>query len=383
MQKSGFPDVTSQRVSVIDGLRGVAISAVLVEHFVRTPLLNPASGSLAFYLSKALGLAWSGVDLFFVLSGYLITSILLRARGAGNYFRVFYARRALRILPLYAVVLGLTAAGRAGGLEASLPWLLGGQPLWPGFYTFTQNVTMALAGEWQPYSLGVTWSLAVEEQFYLLLPAAVALCSPRGLARLAGALIVLAVLLRLTLPISDFMEYVLLPTRMDALFGGVLVAVLTATPSGRARVAPYRRWVALGAAGAWSAAYLLRVYGPKSYLLLAVSYALLLLYLVSFPQTRLRRVFEWKPFVRLGLLCYGLYLLHRPVQGLIAYCVTGRDMPRLNSSMTLLAMILGVVLTYGLAELSWRYLEEPALRIGKRLKYRFVPHREAIAAGMG
>lgn len=383
MQPSGFPDVASQRVSVIDGLRGVAISAVLVEHFVRTSLPNPDPGSLAFYLSKALGLAWSGVDLFFVLSGYLITSILLRARGASNYFGVFYARRALRILPLYAVVLGLTAAGRAGGLEASLPWLLGGQPLWPGFLTFTQNITTALASEWRPYALGVTWSLAVEEQFYLLLPAAVAFCSPRGLVRLAGSLIALAVLLRLVLPISDLMEYVLLPTRMDALFGGVLVAVLTATAPGRARLAPYRRWIALGAAGTWSVACLLRMYGPKPYLLLAVAYALLVMYLVSFPQTRLSRVFEWKPLVRLGLLCYGLYLLHRPVQGLVFKFVTGEDQPRLDSLSTGLATALAVVLTYLLAELSWRWLEEPALRVGKRLTYRFTVQNEVVPAGAG
>ena len=95
----------TDRIPELDGLRGIAIGLILILHFFQNTL-NPQAGVVPRYLAAATRLTWSGVDLFFVLSGFLIGGILLDARTAPNYYRVFYARRLFRIVPIYIVFLG-------------------------------------------------------------------------------------------------------------------------------------------------------------------------------------------------------------------------------------------------------------------------------------
>ena len=124
---------------------------------------------------------WSGVDLFFVLSGFLITGILRDQRSSSRYWRTFYLRRACRVLPLYAILLGGFALAIAFGASnvPGLWWLFyTPMPLW-SYATFTQNFFMAVAGGTGANWMGVSWSLAVEEQFYLVLPLVVYLLPKR------------------------------------------------------------------------------------------------------------------------------------------------------------------------------------------------------------
>jgi peptidoglycan/LPS O-acetylase OafA/YrhL len=128
-------------------------------------------------------LSWSGVDLFFVLSGFLIGGILLDARSSPRYFQTFYLRRAYRILPLYFLVIGLSllphllaqfsVARAAHTTPLPLPWL--------SYATFTQNFWMAYLGVFGPSGMGITWSLAIEEQFYLSIPLLIRNVRPRNL----------------------------------------------------------------------------------------------------------------------------------------------------------------------------------------------------------
>ena len=174
----------ARQIPALDGLRGIAIAAVMVFHFT---LYGPYSNALMRGLpaiGPALHLAmagWGGVDLFFVLSGYLITAILLRTKAAPGYFRRFYARRVLRIFPLYYLFLAVGIA-----LSSRLPpaWSAEGSwQLW--LWTYLTNFKIGSAG-WSsvPRAYEHFWSLAVEEQFYLLWPLLVFKLDERRLARL-------------------------------------------------------------------------------------------------------------------------------------------------------------------------------------------------------
>src|SRR5579863_2282559 len=161
----------NSRVPSLDGIRGFAILLVMLWHGLFVPLSNLPNHPVAERLIGLGRLSWSGVDLFFVLSGFLIGGILLDASASTSYFSTFYIRRAHRILPLYAAVVSCVLIA---------PRLFGGWNHWAsnqisvGYYaTFLQNFWMAKNNLFGSNVLGVTWSLAVEEQFYLSLPIAI------------------------------------------------------------------------------------------------------------------------------------------------------------------------------------------------------------------
>src|ERR1700739_188454 len=179
----------SGRIPELDGIRGAAIASLLLyPYFFLTFQFRP--GSLPAYLQATGRLGWSGVDLFFVLSGFLIGGILLDARKSSNYFKVFYTRRFLRIVPIYAVCLagafGLISIMRLDA-TGKFAWMWTNQLPWTPYLVFLQNFWMAHRNTLGLFGLTVTWSLAVEEQFYLTLPLVIRILNPR---QLIGALIV-------------------------------------------------------------------------------------------------------------------------------------------------------------------------------------------------
>ena len=229
----------ARRIPELDGLRGIAIGMVIIWHYFSTTIhVQPASPF--FYLVAATRLTWSGVDLFFVLSGFLIGGILIDARGAANYFKVFYTRRFFRIVPIYSVVLLVFPiltilrhpANPTLSRPAAAPWYM--------YWTFTQNFWMAVTSSLGTNSLVMTWSLAVEEQFYLTLPLLVFLLSPGQLRRAVIGGIAFAPILRLTihflLPDNWGAAYVLMPCRADSLLLGVFAAILLRDPSSKAKI---------------------------------------------------------------------------------------------------------------------------------------------------
>src|SRR5229473_7035726 len=240
----------SERIPELDGLRGLAIGSVLIWHYVVLPAVATPATPLSYAL--VLGrLTWSGVDLFFVLSGFLIGGILLDARKATNYFRIFYTRRFFRILPIYAAVLlifpvFLFAAKRMH--RGDFTWLSTGALPWYSYWTFTQNFWMTHARSLGPNTLGITWSLAIEEQFYLTLPLVIRFLTGRRLLTCVLTGICLAPLARITIqliwPRNSFAPFVLMPCRADALLLGVLAAVLIRDNAWRSRVRRSELWFA-------------------------------------------------------------------------------------------------------------------------------------------
>lgn len=182
----------------LDGLRAIAVSLVIWYHapyvFLRTP------GGQEGHWAHAHG-GWMGVDLFFVISGYLITSILLRSRANPRQLSMFWARRALRILPLaflYLAILMLLAP------RDPLHIGFGDFDDWWLYFAYLGNLHIVADG-WQPPVLMILWSLAVEEQFYLLWPLAVRFTRPQALLRLCLSLVVIAPLVRVV--VDDTLGY--------------------------------------------------------------------------------------------------------------------------------------------------------------------------------
>jgi peptidoglycan/LPS O-acetylase OafA/YrhL len=222
-ERSKILDQMAGHVPALDGIRGLAILAVLAAHFgggrkFESPIMR------AFGQLMASG--WVGVDLFFVLSGFLITGILLRTSGDPKYYRSFYGRRVLRIFPVYYLTLIVTFAI---SLAAGLPWR------WDqySFFVFANNIAVVFddnLGVVGPgLMLSAFWSLAVEEQFYLFWPFLLKMATSTRLllwlfcAAILGALLVRVAAVDLGSPNA---AYNLLVSRMDSLASGGLLALL-------------------------------------------------------------------------------------------------------------------------------------------------------------
>ncbi len=362
----------SERIASLDGLRGIAILMVVFWHYYAC-VPRPEWVLRVPGLERVASYGWTGVSLFFVLSGFLIGRILVRDRGRMGYYRVFYARRALRILPAYFACLLVFVVTRAlvpiatqhrmGGLfDNSAPW-------W-SYLIFGQNTAMAkadsLGGGW----LSVTWSLAVEEQFYLLLPFVVALTRPQLLGRVLIGLAAFAVAFRwfgLELhAISAKGLFVLLPSRIDALALGALVG----TQFGSWSAGRIKRWIApigfiacAGAIHGFASSH--PVYMAIYYTLFAGAFAFVLLHLCFSPDGRASGVLSFGPLKWCGRVSYFVYLFHEPVNYGVHYLLR-RKPPELGDGAGLFATIAAFAVVLTLGEVSRRYFEEPLIRFGRR-----------------
>jgi len=327
------------RIAQLDGLRAVAVTLVLIGHGFRSQLL------------------WSGVDLFFVLSGFLITGILLQERherSLNKYCSSFYTRRARRILPPYFMFLALTSI--LFGVGWLRHWYL---------YAFLMNTTsfFRFAGV---YSHGVLWSLAVEEQFYLLWPVAVYLLSETALAWLAFSVVVATPLLRgiATAYFPNHWDiYSGTPFRMDLLASGALVSL-----AWRIKPGSVERFGALGLLLAGVVAIPLGLlsmhpwFQPEAKTILVNVWlyeSTLLIYvgvLLWALSDRSCGLLKQRPLVYLGRISYTVYLIH------VALIVVMRKYTGHSSLAWLLAF--GITILY--ATVSWHFIEQPILNGGGR-----------------
>jgi peptidoglycan/LPS O-acetylase OafA/YrhL len=374
-----------KRIFELDGLRGLAILLVLIWHVGADA--NTASGHhWLFYVMDASSLFWSGVDLFFVLSGFLIGGILLDVRNSPNYFRAFYVRRFFRIVPIYAVVVGLFYLSLAGGLPGRIggsDWLFGPTAPWYAFATFTQNIRFATGAPNLAYWLSATWSLAVEEQFYLVLPAVIWFVSERWLPYVLGSAILAAPLLRLILNLTfshgKVASFTLMPCRADALLLGVAAALLVrratlweSFKANRSRLMSV--WVVLLAG--LPVFVLLKAADPlESFWMstiglswLAFFYLGLLLLGLLYSGEWLGRILRNSWLRSLGTISYGVYLFHWPVLGL-TFAIIRHKRPWAVTSAEHLLTLLALALTVAIAAFSWRFFEKHLVKIGHAWKY--------------
>ena len=326
-----------KRISQLDGVRGLAILAVFLHHALRLKLL------------------WMGVDLFFILSGFLITGILLSAKGQkiGSYFAHFYGRRARRILAPYLVTLILV------GLVFGYGWL----KHWY-LYILLTNLLLPLHIE-RPEAFDPLWSLAVEEQFYLFWPFAVYFLSPRNLRWLALGLLGLAPALRGLIHFREHWAiYTLTPFRMDLMAVSALLCMTYRDH--RERI---ERWGAAAGAGCSltgvAGLLLLAHFGVSTYgntrlgnvaiyecsLLATLG---IMLWALSGYRVGLLQV---APLRYLGRISYTVYLVHLAVLTWFA-----ARLPYL------LAAGAGFAVSIAYASASWYLMEARLLHYGQRKK---------------
>jgi peptidoglycan/LPS O-acetylase OafA/YrhL len=359
------------RLRGLDGVRGFAILWVLLYQLYA--LLPKAVWAAIPGITWFAGLGWIGVSVFFALSGYLIIPMVVEQRGQPRFFARFWCRRAFRLLPVYVLLL-LCFVVAVVWWPASSPGrerLLGpGIPTW-SYFVFLQNFLMSARNLFGNEWLRVTWSLAVEVQFYALICVLV-FWIPR--AQLVLWLVVMAevvVLLRFAVvqlnPDAATTLVVWLPCRMDAFLAGGLAAFLPPPTVERMRL---RQGLSAGVLGlsiltfcwvsAGGFADRTRYALPVFYVILSVgSAALLDLSALSAPAVKW--LTESAAMVWAGKLSYFLYLFHLPVLWFVYAGVFGR-LPNLET-ITSLALMLGVlVLLFGLAEASNRFLEAPLIR---------------------
>jgi peptidoglycan/LPS O-acetylase OafA/YrhL len=373
-----------EHIPALDGVRGLAILLVALFH---QTVIGSGNTVLAVdrWFAKIVGVGWCGVDLFFVLSGFLITGILLDARERPHYFRNFYLRRTVRIFPLYYAVVFLSLVVIPNLPEGVVPasklasfGRVEGDDLW--YWLYLSNYAIARAGMWRHGILDISWSLAIEEQFYLLWPALVLWLGRRGIARLCVFLLVGALGLRFAMFLADvhfIAIYVLTPTRIDTLAAGALVAVLVRGPAGLLGLVPPARRILAASLLLLLPAFVWRggldpsvdpwVYTLGFSLLTALFAALLVLALAARPGSALFTFFT-HPFMRmLGKYSYAIYLFHLPLRALLRDTVYGPErFPVLFGSKIpgqLLFYAVATLLTLAVAMASWHLFEKHFLKL--------------------
>jgi peptidoglycan/LPS O-acetylase OafA/YrhL len=383
------------RIPELDGIRGIAIAMVLAHHYFLLPIQAPL-GTLPSYIQAAGRLAWSGVDLFFVLSGFLIGGILLDARDSTNYFRVFYARRFFRIVPIYfACLIGAATLGLfvSSGSAAKLAWMYEARLPWISYFFFLQNFWMAKASTYGVFGLGVTWSLAIEEQFYLTLPVLIRKLSQKRLLQAILLGIVLAPALRIVLHTAWPEHYlswiVMMPCRADALLLGVLGAILLRDPVWTKRIQENRKALSATLVVLATGFVVLTKFFPNPYKLgmlsfglswLALFYLCILVYALSFRETWLGQCLRWRWLGWLGAIAYGTYLLHEFVRAFF-FSLLWSHLPTGMSAEATLVSVLALLATLGICRASWLYFEKPLILVGHEVRYEPVPTRAAEALG--
>jgi peptidoglycan/LPS O-acetylase OafA/YrhL len=371
----------------LDGVRGLAIAGVLACHLGNAWPVRAPGDRLVL---DGLGLGWAGVDLFFVLSGFLITGVLVDQLGAPHWWRGFLVRRALRIFPLYYLALALFGLfGPALGLID--PWTFGRWGAW--YWAYLGNWAYAARQVIPP--LSHFWSLAVEEQFYLCWPLVVLLARGRRLAWASAALVVASPALRAWIVLGSGWPvgsaFRVTPGRLDGLAMGALLAVAFRTPAGRVLVLRGWRWAAaLGALGfaALGAPSRFDMHAAAmeiwSHSLLAVAFGGLVAGAVASAGAgeatpgALGRLLCSAPLRLLGRLSYGLYVIHYLVHvgALRALRARPAGAALLASRGGYLAYAAtGAAVSLALAWASYHLLEKRFLALKDRLAPRAMPLR--------
>jgi peptidoglycan/LPS O-acetylase OafA/YrhL len=361
-------------VPELDGLRALAILAVVLFHLH----------------APGFSIGWAGVTLFFVISGFLITRILLTTSGRPHYFRNFYARRSLRIFPIYYLTVGLyfLALAVAPHHSGVYKWLAGtaAHPFaqLPYYLTYLQTIPQLRSSYADLPSLTVTWTLAIEEQFYWLWPFVVAAVPRRALLPTLATLFVIGLLTRAILFASGANPYYLvgmLPDQLDALAIGAAIALLVVWNLERDRLnrlgltcllvgaaVTVLLFIRTGYSAFWEP---LKWASQRHNVLLFTGMALLFggLVLLSVTESRLVRWLRNPILVHVGKISYGIYLYH----GFVIYVVMSAAFKaKIGAEFgSPLIVRIGLALlclagSYVAALASWRLFETPILSLKSR-----------------
>jgi peptidoglycan/LPS O-acetylase OafA/YrhL len=368
---TGAPELRERaHIPALDGLRGIAILLV-IPHNADTFSQSPGWLWPVALLAHA---GWIGVQLFFVLSGFLITRNLLARRGTDDYLRSFYGRRALRIFPLYFLTLiaGLVVLP---AIFTFSPGALSSHQNQVWLWTFLSNWAQPFGHEVSGYSH--FWSLAVEEQFYLVWPFVVLLAAGTRLFWICAAVAVAALLSRVVMMMAGArpeMLYMFTNCRMDALALGAAAAVLSQNAAVMQWTSRRIRPLILAVVGTLAIAalgtHVFEVYDPGTLIagqtVLALAFAVVMLGAGHVPRVGafglIPRVLEMRWLRLVGKYSFAMYVFHLPL-----LIVFGHDLKRLaapaGSAAPLVTALAAVVLSFIAGLLSYHLIEKHFLRL--------------------
>jgi peptidoglycan/LPS O-acetylase OafA/YrhL len=366
------------RIRALDGIRGLAILMVLAWHLFFSTW-HPEAGSFGAYVSRFASLLWMGVDLFFVLSGFLVTRVLMDLRGMPGCYVRFYGGRFFRIVPAYALLLLLYLLLRQSSLAETAAglWMFENcPPLW-SFCCFWQNQAMVAQSSHGGQFLAPTWSLAVEEQFYLLLPLVIFWLPSRALSAMVGLLWLAGWLSKWCLHLSDAHPtavWLPLVCRLDALMTGAICAIWLHRQResfGKAwLIRNHRRlvWTVMLAFAAFAALLprigwnVLVCCGATA---LAAGFGLMVASAAIVSESESCSWLKSKPLAWLGTISYGVYLFHQPINGLMHAITTG-GVPSMGTWLSFLITVSALGVTLILCTILWWQFERPLIQYGRR-----------------
>ncbi len=372
-EQIALPRMLRKYMPELDGLRAIAIILVVWHNVTAGRYTGDFFWRLVNLLSNA---GWVGVQLFFVLSGFLITGILLDEEKSPGQLRNFYMRRVLRIFPLYYAVLCI-AFVLVPALNIAPPWLQDDMRDQFWYWTFLVNWSAPLLGDGQ--ALGHFWSLAVEEQFYLLWPLCVLVLSRRKLVVLGAFFVVSALLIRSALIAYDaeFAEaaaYKFTIARWDALAIGALLALWVRDDAWWRLWLRYSRFVGVAAAiyivmyaglnrNFAPVAPSLGAFNQTAVALLFGAVLLVSLHWNENPATHWQRFLSHPIMRSIGKYSYAIYVFHLPIRYLVSPLWNKWLTPTVGPLQVSAQALTIFLIAYAAAVISWICLEQPCLRL--------------------
>ena len=367
-----------RRIKSLDGIRGIAVILVLAVHFQSMAVL-PQTSVLYSWLAGIMSWGWCGVDLFFVLSGFLITGILLDTANAQKRFQSFYTRRVLRIFPLYYAIVLFCLAVSISVRYSAFHKVVGPSPAgWVSYLLYVENWWLPAADLHHMAFLGPLWSLAIEEQFYLIWPLCVWQVPTNRLAKICGIGILGAFLLRwflmmhATAPMS-YAVYMNSLTRMDGLLAGGFCAIAVrntilsarvrkSIPAAAVAVVALLAILILKGHTAWND----RVVLVYDHLLFAIGFGCLVLsaYWLDGKGTLFDRALRLNGLTAFGKYSYGIYVYQGFILELTLHLFRHRAWWG-HSAVHAVALAFGwMAVPFAMAFLSYHTFEKRFLRLG-------------------
>lgn len=374
----------SFHLPALDGLRGLAALAAVAFHYLQGPA--SALGIFAWFNGFMIGIPIA-LDTFFILSGFLIGSILLRYRESPNYYKAFYLRRTHRILPLYyawfCVYLAFFLFAKGWGLRSagthSTAFTLASY-----IFLFQNFIYTVIESS---YIAAPTWTLAVEEHFYLISPLLVRKLSKRALLRVLVAVVVAVPLIRALVTIvgrgadwSNFAIELWTLCRADALALGMLLAVVWSVPSAqkwvREKSAFYTPAILLFSALSFLCVWISYAQIPHTFVLMAVvtrtlmefSCLSLLLLVLARPASLTARFLASRVMRWFGQISYCLYLIHWGILWILVRFLLQTTFGA-SPGREAAAIVAAFVISCALSQLSWKYFEAPLVERGRRFSF--------------
>lgn len=371
-------NILKGHIPQLDGFRGLALCVAVLWHYYSCTVTT--YNAPMRILRPLTDLSVICVDSFFVLSGFLIASILLRSKSSPGYFTSFYARRVLRIFPMYYMLYFLFIAGIWCGGAQKIPYLFNDPlPLW-SYAVFVQNFFMSVVnGQYNfgPHFLGITWSVSIEEQFYFVMPFLIWLVPSKHLIKTCIILIGTCWAYKWNFRNDLMSVYVSMPGRMDSLVMGIMIAYGMQQEEfiNKVKGILYYLRPALVALLIFLILMIQYFSGKSWYVYLfsiaGIMYSICLLIILINRQGFLSRFFNFSIFRWLGRISFSVYLFHQAINGAFHQWILNQA-PTIHIGESdlvwkdILVTLLSATCTILLAQFTYHKMEKPLIKYGHK-----------------